>query len=114
MSTHINHELPFLETLAPSTTSARWSGMTIDSLIVDALRREGLYVRASKAGWPVGIHFQYNRPGHPYFLAEVVVTAGTAPNTIVLGTTYREPDESFKPALDALVAQVIGQLNLLL
>lgn len=106
--------MSILEKPEPTPTSARWSGMTIDSLICEALLQAGLYHRAAEAGWHVGISFKYNRPGHPYFLAEVVVTAGCAPNAITLGTAIRPPDESFKPALDALIEQVIGQLNLLL
>jgi hypothetical protein len=87
------------------------SRLTIDSLIRDALRREGVYERASKAGWPIGIRFAaYGDP----LTTEVTVTCGCAPDQIVLGTAFRNHNESFRPPLDALITQVIGQLHLLL
>jgi hypothetical protein len=94
----------------PNPRSSDWGRLTIDSLIRDALRRAGVYERASKAGWPIGIRFA----DREFSITEVTVTAGCAPDQIVLGTAIRPANESFRPALVALIDQVIGQLNLLL
>ena len=100
--------MSFLET--PNPRSTDWSRLTLDSMIRSKLREAGVYTRAAKAGWPIGIRFADT--GN--FLTEVTVTAGCTPDQIVLGIAVRPASASFKPALDALVAQVIGQLNLLL
>jgi hypothetical protein len=98
----------FLE--PPNPRSSDWSRLTIYSLICDALKRAGVYERASKAGWPIGITF--SNTGN--FLTEVTITAGSFPNTITLGVAIRPKSESFRPTLNALIDQVIGQLNLLI
>lgn len=110
--------MSFLET--PTPRDSHWSRLTLDALIRDALRRAGVYDRAAAFGWPIGISFS-DKEFHmtsvgitQIAVTEVTITAGCAPNTIVLGTAVREEGESFKPALDALIDQVIGQLNLLI
>ena len=110
--------MSFLET--PNPRSSEWGRLTIDAMIREALRRAGVYERASKAGWPIGVSFSDKAfcitEGSISQIAvtEVTVTAGCAPNTIVLGTAVRPALTSFRPALTALIDQVIGQLNLLI
>ena len=97
----------FLET--PNPRSSDWSRLTLDSMIRTRLREAGVYQRAAKAGWPIGITFS----DYCHTITKVTITAGCAPDTLILGTALREDGKSFRPALDALIDQVIGQLNLL-